>query len=802
MTLANKVDQFNSDADIAHEIIHGDASTTVETEGGPVRSLAKLVADTEIDIGNQMIILAGLAAPGGSMTIGHSAIATSVAGTIGWRAQSEAINIKDFPWNAACDADEILGTGTDDTAAIQAAVIWAEDHNKDLYFPGKSLISAEIIRRKTSVWRGAGSGNGNTVMTDWTMISGLVFVGNGVQRVRTRSLYRANSGDPNDAPLSCAVNVQAPFCTFKEMAVYKWFDRTNASPTNYGGLCDVGIFNGCNQGMKMDDVQVFGYWDEAAVYIDVTGSNSLDRFPDADDVPFNNYPRSSGTDGLKITNSIMCGGKWGVRIVGAEPKAGLNWYGYKYLVGATITVAVIPLVGDTITINGVVFTFATSRSETSLSVEIRIGETLAETAFNIADSLEQYALDLIASGSASLFPTAQFDAYSTVVQLAAREGYTLALTYSLATSTASITLSGATVAAQADPAQYYDGESATTIADNRGAVGCSDVGISFSELYGTDHHSRWRRNDITGNPVTDTSGGALFISGMAGNSSRMLQGIRLYSCRIASREAFRIKTVRANRVEVITCHIEPRGTAYSTAGVLLNTGDYTTPVSYGQWYAPETTTNTVVFGLNVTLNKTWFSSGAQFTLTELGQSSSNAAQQIFGSLKVNRITSRYGEFDLRSAAGYGIRFRTGSSTLATLTSTGLGFSTAIANPVISAPSSNELILAAGSGSSLRGRISGTTVMLFSTTESTMYNTLRPNVNGNAFGTVSARWGVMHADSWQMNGSSGPSYGFCTGTPEGAVTARIGSTRSRTDGGAVTSFYVKESGTGNTGWVAK
>ena len=42
----------------------------------------------------------------------------------------------------------------------------------------------------------------------------------------------------------------------------------------------------------------------------------------------------------------------------------------------------------------------------------------------------------------------------------------------------------------------------------------------------------------------------------------------------------------------------------------------------------------------------------------------------------------------------------------------------------------------------------------------------------------------------------------SGTPEGAVTAPIGAMYSRTDGGAGTSFYVKESGVGNTGWVAK
>lgn len=42
----------------------------------------------------------------------------------------------------------------------------------------------------------------------------------------------------------------------------------------------------------------------------------------------------------------------------------------------------------------------------------------------------------------------------------------------------------------------------------------------------------------------------------------------------------------------------------------------------------------------------------------------------------------------------------------------------------------------------------------------------------------------------------------TGSPEGVVTAPIGSIYTRTDGGVGTTLYVKESGTGNTGWVAK
>ena len=43
---------------------------------------------------------------------------------------------------------------------------------------------------------------------------------------------------------------------------------------------------------------------------------------------------------------------------------------------------------------------------------------------------------------------------------------------------------------------------------------------------------------------------------------------------------------------------------------------------------------------------------------------------------------------------------------------------------------------------------------------------------------------------------------CTGTPEGQITAPVGSLATRLDGGASTTLYVQESGTGNTGWVAK
>jgi hypothetical protein len=54
----------------------------------------------------------------------------------------------------------------------------------------------------------------------------------------------------------------------------------------------------------------------------------------------------------------------------------------------------------------------------------------------------------------------------------------------------------------------------------------------------------------------------------------------------------------------------------------------------------------------------------------------------------------------------------------------------------------------------------------------------------------------------FNNSFGPSFASGAGSPEGVVTAPIGSIWTRTDGSTSTTLYVKTSGTGNTGWTAK
>lgn len=74
-----------------------------------------------------------------------------------------------------------------------------------------------------------------------------------------------------------------------------------------------------------------------------------------------------------------------------------------------------------------------------------------------------------------------------------------------------------------------------------------------------------------------------------------------------------------------------------------------------------------------------------------------------------------------------------------------------------------------------------------------------NVNSN--GAISFRWASTYSTRYFI-GAGNVSQNSGAGSPEGSITAVVGSTFQRSDGGAGTCFYVKESGTGNTGWVAK
>lgn len=75
-------------------------------------------------------------------------------------------------------------------------------------------------------------------------------------------------------------------------------------------------------------------------------------------------------------------------------------------------------------------------------------------------------------------------------------------------------------------------------------------------------------------------------------------------------------------------------------------------------------------------------------------------------------------------------------------------------------------------------------------------------NSTRLGNSNLRWASVNANAYYVGaGAAGVFWSAGTGSPEGVVTAPISSLYSRTDGGAGTSLYIKQSGTGNTGWAA-
>lgn len=63
-------------------------------------------------------------------------------------------------------------------------------------------------------------------------------------------------------------------------------------------------------------------------------------------------------------------------------------------------------------------------------------------------------------------------------------------------------------------------------------------------------------------------------------------------------------------------------------------------------------------------------------------------------------------------------------------------------------------------------------------------------------------GITDVSASAVELQEGPTWTAGVGVPEGSVTAPVGSLFTRTDGSAGSTLYVKESGTGNTGWAAQ
>jgi hypothetical protein len=336
----------------------------------------------------------------------------------------------------------------------------------------------------------------------------LLFVGAGAKSVKTRRLYRASAGDPNDAPLSTAVNIQNNGVTLRKLTVELYCDYTNAAASNLGDNWDVGVFHGSRLDCRLIDVNVLGYWRVAGIYNDSTRAQNMPEL--------NGYPvtQGAGSDGMSLIR-VLTKGYWGLVNLGPLPKAGLMHFGFNYTQAGQFAFSGVPADGDTVTIGTEVYTF---RASPVMGTEVQIGDDVPTTIASLIakwqaqpNRLVPYdALTLTASGSALQVYSTNAVATITAMSVTSANIAVQTLAGGAATGTSAIS----------DPAPFYDSVSGRTYSDGRNSLGASDFVADNSVVYSYLHHSGQAITTANGalGAQNDTCAGAMWIDGLGGSA--------------------------------------------------------------------------------------------------------------------------------------------------------------------------------------------------------------------------------------------------------------------------------------------
>lgn len=306
-----------------------------------------------------------------------------------------------------------------------------------------------------------------------------------------------------------------------------------------------------------------------------------------------------------------------------------------------------------------------------------------------------------------------------------------------------------------DP-NYYDSVEGV-VSDNRGSTGASDVSLHAPILFSAEHHSGWRvhepRADLDYTLEPDTAAACLHVDGWANNAletrDEVNQGLTVTGrARFHTIEAFHIRLDRCNRVQ-LEGHIDYSGYSQYPDG---------TPVGNKSYGSTTGTINT----RNVTFGAGWMSNPQPEYFSNFVRGWYNLSPETGNAVHRNINLNEIRQRDDGSASTHlGIRKR----------------------------DTGELQFKAEDGTP-KWRYSSDWIF-------------EPYTDvGGDIGRFSRRVRNMFAQTFRPGNVNGPLWTSGSGSPEGVLSAAVGSLYTRTDGGASTTLYVKQSGSGNTGWVAK
>ena len=448
---------------------------------------------------------------------------------------AQIVSVKDFG---------AVGDGvTDDTVAIQTAIDAVT--NGTVYFPkGTYVCTDELLITNAGVsLLGDGQGYYRWHFVDPLQdvpVTRLLFKGTGAKSIKTRVLYRASAASPNDSAISTGINIQNDGITIERLTVELYCNYSNPSPSNFGDDWDVGIFHGSRLDLRIVDVNVVGYWRQAAIWLDSTRGVNLPEL--------NSYPvtQGAGSDGISLMRVMTCGGYWGIRRLGPQPKAGLLHFGFQYDRAAQFAFSSNPADGDTVTIDTTVFTFKTSAV---MQTEVQIGTTVADTINNLILKWQSQPNRLVP------YDTLTLTASGNNLQI-----YSLSVVATPLSETSAViavqTLAGGAATQTepiSDPAPFYDFVSNTTYDDGRDSLGGSDFVVDNCVIYSIEHHSGTpvTLKSVPPDPQNDTCAGAMWIDGLGG--AALIHRQFTIHTRFQSSEPYNIKLGFVGRYRQTNC---------------------------------------------------------------------------------------------------------------------------------------------------------------------------------------------------------------------------------------------------------
>jgi len=633
-----------------------------------------------------------------------------------------------------------IGDGvTDDTVAILAAIA-SQPNGGVVYFPkGVYVCTSELL----------------------ITVAGITFQGEG------QGYYRWHSEDPAfDVPVTALLFKGTGAKSVKTRANY----RASAGDANDAPISTA--INIQNNSFTLRDMTVELYcdytdpaptnlgddWDVGIFHgcrqdlkiIDASvvgywrsAAIYLDSTRGVHQAELNGYPdtEGSGSDGKSIVRVYTSGGYWGIKHQGPKPKAGLMHFGFQYKNAAKFVFSGLPSDGDTITVDNETFTY---RTTPILSTEIDIGVDVATT---IANTKLVWA-----NQGERLTPyeklTLDTESVASALVIYNKDASTVSLSETSA-NVAVQNLSGATATsteAVSNVARFYDEVTGLTQDDGRNSMGGSDFVVDNCVIYSINHHSGSALTTKTGDTETDAAAGCLSIDGLGGSAVLHRQFVQ--NTRIDTNEPFNVKLGHCARFRLLNCTQE------------LGAGSYSRTVTSRY--------NTALIQLI-----SYDEGGSDFD----------------GGVNYNQ---EYTDFYLD---GYRLNLREDASIGGDVDIEG---SLTVGTGTFLCDSTERVTLKTKNPNT--GSVSD--ALYIDIDDFQVFSRLIPSADNTLpLGRNSNRWSEGYITTVRT-GDGTTKWTSGSGSPEGALSAVVGSMYTRTDGGAGTTLYVKETGSSSTGWVAK